>query len=290
MKTTKTLTIKNTILATFAVAGLVAGTAACGGKNTDSADAEKQALVELLLAAAQSGDAGEIADAIAEADPDLVAQIVPELSGDLDFTMPEAGGSDADAPVAPEAADVTPEEESTPEEVAPEAEEAAPEVVTPEEESTPEEVAPEDESTPEEVAPEEEAAPEGDDGEFDFDFDFDIDVPVVTMPTLTITPEIDGAMVFADGAKYRVTIFVEENSTLLLADIETVTVRYLNSASPIPFPVTKQASLGSSFDDSSIWTLSGLAVNEGDTLTITATNRMGQSDTMQVVVSPVMPL
>ena len=58
MKTTKNLRIKNTILATFAVAGLVAGTAACGGKNTDSADAEKQALVELLLAAAQSGDAG----------------------------------------------------------------------------------------------------------------------------------------------------------------------------------------------------------------------------------------
>lgn len=280
MKTTKTLTIKNTILATFAVAGLVAGTAACGGKNNDSADAEKQALVELLLAAAQSGDADEIADAVAEAGPDLVAQIVPELSGDLDFTMPEAGGSDADAPVAPEAADVTPEEESTPEEVAPEAEEAAPEVVTPEEEST-----------PEEVAPEEEAAPEGDDSsEPGFGFDFDFDVPVVTMPTFTITPEITGAMVFADGAKYRVSIFVDENSTLLLADIETVTVRFLSSSSPIRFPVTKQASLASDGDDSSIWTLSGLAVNEGDTLTITATNRSGQSDTMQVVVSPVMPL
>lgn len=264
MKTTKTLTIKNTILATFAVAGLVAGTAACGGKNTDSADAEKQALVELLLAAAQSGDAGEIADVISQADPGLVAQVLPEIT-------PESAPDEL----------VAPELEVTPEEVTPE--------VAPEEEVTPE-VAPEDESTPEEVAPEEEAAPEGDDGEFDFDFDFDIDVPVVTMPSMIFTPEITGALVFADGAKYKVSIFVDENSTLLLADIETVTVRFVNSSSSIRFPISKQASLVSAGDDSSIWTLSGLPVSEGDTLTITATNRMGQSDTMEVVVSPMMPL
>ena len=269
MKTTKTLTIKNTILATFAVAGLVAGTAACGGKSNASADAEKQALVELLLAAAQSGDADEIADAIAEAGPDLVAQIVPEIA-------PEVA---PDELVAPEL-EVTPEEvtpEVTPDEAAPEAEEAAPEVVTPEEEST-----------PEEVAPEEEAAPEGDDGEFDFDID--IDFPVITMPAFTITPEITGALVFADGAKYKVSIFVDENSTLLLADIETVTVRFMNTSSTLRFPITKQASLASGSDAASVWTLSGLPVSEGDTLTITATNRLGQSDTLQVVVSPMMPL
>ena len=273
MKTTKTLTIKNTILATFAVAGLVAGTAACGGKNTDSADAEKQALVELLLAAAQSGDAGEIADVISQADPGLVAQVLPEIT-------PESA---PDELVAPEL-EVTPEEvtpEIAPEEVAPE--------VAPEEEVAPE-VAPEDESTPEEVAPEEEAAPEGDDGEFDFDFDFDIDVPVVTMPSMIFTPEITGALVFADGAKYKVSIFVDENSTLLLADIETVTVRFMNTSSTLRFPITKQASLASGSDAASVWTLSGLPVSEGDTLTITATNRLGQSDTMQVVVSPMMPL
>ena len=280
MKTTKTLTIKNTILATFAVAGLVAGTAACGGKNTDSADAEKQALVELLLAAAQSGDAGEIADAIAQADPDLVAEVLPQLE-DIDFEAPESATPEV---VTPEA-EITPEEDTA---VTPE-EEAAPETgeeVAPDEEAAPE-VAPESD---EEVTPEgdEEVAPEGDDSEFDFDLD--LGFPPVTMPTMSFTPEIDGAMVFADGAKYRVTIFVNEGSTILLADIETVTVRFTSSTSPIRFPLTKQASLASSDGDSSIWTLSGLPVSEGDTLTITATNRMGETDTMNVVVSPMMPL
>ena len=275
MKTTKTLTIKNTILATFAVAGLVAGTAACGGKNTDSADAEKQALVELLLAAAQSGDAGEIADVISQADPGLVAQVLPEITPEV---APE---------ITPEDIAVAPEMEVTPEEVTPEIapEEVAPEVA-PEEEVAPE-VAPEDESTPEEVAPEEEAAPESDDGEFDFDFDFDIDVPVVTMPSMNFTPEITGALVFQEYATYRVSIFIDETSTMLLADIESVTVTFRSS---LGWPKTLPASLSSASDDSSIWTLSGLRVSEGDTLTITATNRMGQSDTMEVVVSPMMPL
>ena len=273
MKTTKTLTIKNTILATFAVAGLVAGTAACGGKSNDSADAEKQALVELLLAAAQSGDAGEIADAIAEAGPDLVAQIVPELSGDLDFTMPEAGGSDADAPVAPEAADVTPEVETTPEEVAPEAEEAAPEVVTPEEEST-----------PEEVAPEEEATPEGDDSSRP-GFDFDVDFPVVTMPTFTITPEITGALVLPDGSNYRASIFIDENSPLLLADITSVTVSYRYTVAGLSVPVTKPATISSDNGSDSVWTIQGLKVSVGQTLVITATNRSGNSDTYEVTVA-----
>lgn len=219
MKTTKTLTIKNTILATFAVAGLVAGTAACGGKNTDSADAEKQALVEFLLAAAQSGDAGEIAD----------------------------------APMAPEAADVTPEAE----EVAPEAEE---------------------------VAPEEEAAPEGDDSSRP-GFDFDIDLPVVTMPTLTITPEITGALVLPDGSNYRASIFIDENSPLLLADITSVTVSYRYTVAGLSVPVTKPATISSDNGSDSVWTIQGLKVSVGQTLVITATNRSGNSDTYEVTVA-----
>ena len=267
MKTTKTLTIKNTILATFAVAGLVAGTAACGGKNNDSADAEKQALVELLLAAAQSGDADEIADALAEAGPDLVAQIVPELA-------PEVA---PDELVAPEM-EVTPEEvtpEVTPDEAAPEAEEAAPEVVTPEEEST-----------PEEVAPEEDAAPEGDDSSRPgFDFDFDVDFPVVTMPTITITPEITGALVLPDGSNYRASIFIDENSPLLLADITSVTVSYRYTVAGLSVPVTKPATISSDNGSDSVWTIQGLKVSVGQTLVITATNRSGNSDTYEVTVA-----
>ena len=259
MKTTKNLTIKNTVLATIAVAGLVAGTAACGGKNTNSAETEKQALVELLLAAAQSGDAGKIAEVVAQADPGLVADVLPEIT--LDVT-PAAD----EAPVASET--VTPEEAAP---VAPEAE-----------------VAPADDAT---EAPEEEVAPEDDEStpDFDFDFDLDLDVPEI-MPTFNVVPEIDGALVFADGMKYKMTIFVNEGSTLLLADIETVTVRFTSSTGPIRLPITKQATLGSSDGDSSIWTISGLPVNEGDILTVTATNRLGESDTMQVKVSAMMPL
>ena len=281
MKTTKNLTIKNTVLATIAVAGLVAGTAACGGKNTNSAETEKQALVELLLAAAQSGDAGKIAEAVAQADPGLVADVLPEIT--LDVT-PAAD----EAPVASET--VTPEEAAP---VAPEAEVAPEEdtAVTPEEDSavTPEEdAAPADDAT---EAPEEDVAPEDDEStpDFDFDFDLDLDVPEI-MPTFNVVPEIDGALVFADGMKYKMTIFVNEGSTLLLADVETVTVRFTSSTGPIRLPITKQATLGSSDGDSSIWTISGLPVNEGDILTVTATNRLGESDTMQVKVSAMMPL
>ena len=281
MKTTKNLTIKNTVLATIAVAGLVAGTAACGGKNTNSAETEKQALVELLLAAAQSGDAGKIAEVVAQADPGLVADVLPEIT--LEVT-PAAD----EAPVASET--VTPEEAAP---VAPEAEVAPEEdtAVTPEEDSavTPEEdAAPADDAT---EAPEEDVAPEDDEStpDFDFDFDLDLDVPEI-MPTFNVVPEIDGALVFADGMKYKMTIFVNEGSTLLLADVETVTVRFTSSTGPIRLPITKQATLGSSDGDSSIWTISGLPVNEGDILTVTATNRLGESDTMQVKVSAMMPL
>ena len=281
MKTTKNLTIKNTVLATIAVAGLVAGTAACGGKNTNSAETEKQALVELLLAAAQSGDAGKIAEVVAQADPGLVADVLPEIT--LDVT-PAAD----EAPVASET--VTPEEAAP---VAPEAEVAPEEdtAVTPEEDSavTPEEdAAPADDAT---EAPEEDVAPEDDEStpDFDFDFDLDLDVPEI-MPTFNVVPEIDVALVFADGMKYKMTIFVNEGSTLLLADIQTVTVRFTSSTGPIRLPITKQATLGSSDGDSSIWTISGLPVNEGDILTVTATNRLGESDTMQVKVSAMMPL
>ena len=273
MKTTKNLTIKNTVLATIAVAGLVAGTAACGGKNTNSAETEKQALVELLLAAAQSGDAGKIAEVVAQADPGLVADVLPEIT--LEVT-PAAD----EAPVASET--VTPEEAAP---VAPEAEVAPEEdtAVTPEEDAAPADDAAE--------APEEEVAPEDDEStpDFDFDFDLDLDVPEI-MPTFNVVPEIDGALVFADGMKYKMTIFVNEGSTLLLADIETVTVRFTSSTGPIRLPITKQATLGSSDGDSSIWTISGLPVNEGDILTVTATNRLGESDTMQVKVSAMMPL
>jgi hypothetical protein len=93
MTTTRKLTFKNLFLTSVAVAGLAASTAACGGDSSNSS-AEEQALIELLLAAAQDGDTTAIADIVAEADPDLVAQVLPEVEAQLDtdlgIDIPEA--------------------------------------------------------------------------------------------------------------------------------------------------------------------------------------------------------
>lgn len=263
MKTTKNLRIKNTILATFAVAGLVAGTAACGGKNTDSADAEKQALVELLLAAAQSGDAGEIADVISQADPGLVAQVLPEIA-------PE---------VAPDEL-VAPELEVTPEEVTPEVapEEVAPEVA-PEEEVAPE-VAPEEEVAPE---TEEEVAPEsGSGGGFTF--------PGVSLPplmNLTVTPQVEGVMFWITGDTTKVTVMVNEKSPLALADIVEVKVTYRFLGMPIVDYGVKGSEVGTNVWS---WIIADTVIDNDTDVTITVKNAAGKVHTYTTTATLSAPL
>ncbi len=82
------LSLKKTMLATIAVAGLLAGAAACGGSDSSSTDIDKQALIELLLAAAQAGDSNELAAIVAQADPDLVAEVLPEVRDELGSPLP----------------------------------------------------------------------------------------------------------------------------------------------------------------------------------------------------------
>ncbi|MFZ8901613.1 MAG: hypothetical protein ACO2Y7_08000 [Ilumatobacteraceae bacterium] len=86
--TTTRLSLTKTVLATIAVAGLMTGAAACGGSDSSSTDIDKQALVELLLAAAQSGDSEELAAIVAQADPDLVAEALPEVRDELGSPLP----------------------------------------------------------------------------------------------------------------------------------------------------------------------------------------------------------
>ena len=86
--TTARLSLTKTVLATIAVAGLMTGAAACGGSDSSSTDIDKQALVELLLAAAQSGDSDALAAIVAQADPDLVAQALPEVRDELGSPLP----------------------------------------------------------------------------------------------------------------------------------------------------------------------------------------------------------
>lgn len=86
--TTTRLSLTKTVLATIAVAGLMTGAAACGGSDSSSTDIDKQALIELLLAAAQSGDSDELAAIVAQADPDLVAEALPEVRDELGTPLP----------------------------------------------------------------------------------------------------------------------------------------------------------------------------------------------------------
>ncbi len=86
--TTTRLSLTKTVLATIAVAGLMTGAAACGGSDSSSTDIDKQALIELLLAAAQAGDSDELAAIVAQADPDLVAEALPEVRDELGSPLP----------------------------------------------------------------------------------------------------------------------------------------------------------------------------------------------------------
>ncbi|MDA2958100.1 MAG: hypothetical protein O3B66_07695 [Actinomycetota bacterium] len=99
--TTTRLSLTKTVLATIAVAGLMTGATACGGSDSSSTDIDKQALVELLLAAAQAGDSDELAAIVAQADPDLVAQVLPEVRDELGSPLPPivAAGDDDSANV-----------------------------------------------------------------------------------------------------------------------------------------------------------------------------------------------
>ena len=88
--TSGTAWIRRYLLASVTVAGLVVGAAGCGGDDgSASNDAEVQALIEQLLAASREGATPEdLADLLAEADPDLIAQVVPEIENQLDIDVP----------------------------------------------------------------------------------------------------------------------------------------------------------------------------------------------------------
>ena len=264
MTTTRTLTFRKALLATVAVAGLVAGTAACGGKNSDTSATEKQALIEALLDAARTGvDTDQIADIIAEADPNLVAQILPEIDAELDIVVPETG---LETPAAAEA------------EVAPE--EVAPEIVTPEEEIAPEVVTPEEDVAPE---PEEDAAPEsGSDGGFT--------LPGISLPPLTnliATPQVEGVMFWITGDTTKVTVMVNEKSPLALADIVEVKVTYMFLGMPIVDYGVKGSEVGTNVWS---WIIADTVIDNDTDVTITVKNAAGKVHTYTTTATLSAPL
>ena len=267
MITIRTHSLRKALLATVAVAGLVAGTAACGGKNTDtSAEAEKQELIELLLDAARQGSStDQIADIIAKADPNLISQVLPEIDDELDIISPEIGLPD---PVAPEAV--------TPEEVAPD----APEIVTPEEEIAPEVVTPEEEGAPE---TEEEVAPEsGSGGGFTF--------PGISLPplmNLTVTPQVEGVMFWITGDTTKVTVMVNEKSPLALADIVEVKVTYRFLGMPIVDYGVKGSEVGTNVWS---WIIADTVIDNDTDVTITVKNAAGKVHTYTTTATLSAPL
>ena len=280
MITTRTHSLRKALLATVAVAGLVAGTAACGGKNTDTSATEKQELIELLLDAARQGSStDQIADIIAKADPNLISQVLPEIDDELDIISPEIGLPD---PVAPEA--VTPDETApdAPEsEVSPE--EVAPEIVAPEDEIAPEVVTPEEEVAPEVVTPEEEVAPEsGSGGGFTF--------PGVSLPplmNLTVTPQVEGVMFWITGDTTKVTVMVNEKSPLALADIVEVKVTYRFLGMPIVDYGVKGSEVGTNVWS---WIIADTVIDNDTDVTITVKNAAGKVHTYTTTATLSAPL
>lgn len=264
MITNRTHSLRKALLATVAVAGLVAGTAACGGKNTDTSATEKQELIELLLDAARQGSStDQIADIIAKADPNLISQVLPEIDDELDIISPEIGLPD---PVAPEAV--------TPDETAPDA---------PESEVSPEEVAPEVVTPEEEVAPEDEVAPEsGSGGGFTF--------PGVSLPplmNLTVTPQVEGVMFWITGDTTKVTVMVNEKSPLALADIVEVKVTYRFLGMPIVDYGVKGSEVGTNVWS---WIIADTVIDNDTDVTITVKNAAGKVHTYTTTATLSAPL
>jgi hypothetical protein len=271
MNTTRNLSIRKAILTTVAVAGLVAGTAACGGKNTDSsAETDKQALVEALLDAARTGTEAEIANIIEAADPNLVAQVMPEIDAELDapnVTAPETAVAE---PAAPADEVVT-------------AEEPAPEVATPEV-AADEEAADETPEVAEEVV--EETAPEsGSSGSGSFPRFPNVSLP--SIPLFIPTPQVEGVMFWAMGDNTKVTVMIDEKSALALADVVEVKISYSFLGSAIADYAAKGGEVGSNVWS---WSVDDTVIANGFDVTITVKNAAGKTHTYTTVATLSAPL
>jgi hypothetical protein len=299
MKTTRNLSIRKALLSTIAVAGLVAGTAACGGKNTDSsAESDKQALIDSLLDAARTGTEAEIATIIEQADPDLVAQVLPEIDAELDAQL------DAATVVAPETAVADPADPAddviAPEESAPEVadEEVADEEVADEEvadeEVADEEVADEevaDEEVADEVTPEaedegEESAPEsGSSGSGSTSRFPGISLP--GLPSLVSAPQVEGVMFWAVGDTTKVTIMINEKSPLVQADIVEVKLVYSFLGADIVDYATQDSLVGTNVWS---WIVEDSVIENDTAVTITVKNAAGKTHTYNTVATLSAPL
>lgn len=285
MKTTKFNNLRKAALATVATAALVAGTAACGGKNDTATEVSADEIVAALLTAAQNGDNGAIDEILANTDPAVIAEVAPELAGLVESpaapivdNAPAAQDTPADNVASAPAADVAPVVEDEPEiEEAPAAE--APAADAPAAEAPAEEA-------PAAEAPAEEAPESGSSSG-----------PVVTLPggatapgalgnyALVPTPEILIYTFQTNGTKINARVLVNAKSNAVLAEIDSVKISYVSRNSMgLILPMTKSGTKLSTAGTGSTWAIDNMGVSEGATVTITATNKGGRTVSVTATV------
>ena len=275
MKTTKFNNLRKAALATVATAALVAGTAACGGKNDTATEVSADEIVTALLTAAQNGDNGAIDEILASTDPAVIAEVAPELAGLVESPA---------APIvdnAPAAQDAPAEDVAS----APAADEAPVVEDEPEIEEAPAAEAPAEEA-PAAEAPAEEAPESGSSSG-----------PVVTLPggatapgalgnyALVPTPEILIYTFQTNGTKINARVLVNAKSNAVLAEIDSVKISYVSRNSMgLILPMTKSGTKLSTAGTGSTWAIDNMSVSEGATVTITATNKGGRTVSVTATV------
>jgi len=259
MKTTKINNLRKAALATVATAALVAGTAACGGKNDSASELSTDEVVVALLDATRSGDTGAVNEILANTDPSVIAEVAPEIAEIVE--APAVDAPIAEAPAA-EAAEAPVVEE------APAAE--APAAEAPVVEETPAEEAPagSDSST----------APGR----------FGSGSLAGSLPNYSLvpTPKILIYTFSPSGTKINARILVDAVGSGTLAAIDTVKISYFaRTELGITLPMSKTGSLVSSSGTGTVWGVDGMGIKNGDTVTITVTNKGGRTTSVVATVA-----
>jgi hypothetical protein len=285
MKTTKITNLRKAALATVATAALVAGTAACGGKNDSANQLSTDEVVAALLDAARSGDTGAIDTILANTDPSVIAEVAPEIAEIVENVEAPV----ADAPAAEAPAAEAPAAEAPAAEVAEATTEETPAAEAPAEEA-PAEEAPAAEA-PAEEAPAEEApaedAPAGSDSST-APGRFGSGSLAGSLPNYSLvpTPEILIYTFSPSGTKINARVLVNAKSTGTLAAIDTVKISYtVRTELGLTLPMSKTGSLVSTSGTGSVWSIDGMGIKNGDTVTITVTNKGGRSTSTVATVS-----
>ncbi|MEY3092415.1 MAG: hypothetical protein RIU67_1198 [Actinomycetota bacterium] len=280
MKTTKITNLRKAALATVATAALVAGTAACGGKNDSANQLSTDEVVAALLDAARSGDTGAIDTILANTDPSVIAEVAPEIAEIVENVEAPV----ADAPAAEAPAAEAPAAEAPAAEVAEATTEETPAAEAPAEEA-PAEEAPAAEA-PAEEAPAEEAPAGSDSSTAPGRFGSGSLAGSLPNYSLVPTPEILIYTFSPSGTKINARVLVNAKSTGTLAAIDTVKISYtVRTELGLTLPMSKTGSLVSTSGTGSVWSIDGMGIKNGDTVTITVTNKGGRSTSTVATVS-----